>query len=126
MATSPVCGRRKTETVRSAILTLGLKGVPAILLGCCRNRIVPAYKWAFNATTFWRHSLGCALISRKLATLIGYAEPEKAYLSGLLHDLGMLVNTLACTDEYRKCFVAARDERVSVESARSEEHTSEL
>jgi HD-like signal output (HDOD) protein len=116
MANSPLFGRRKTETVRSAILTLGLKRVQAILLGCCLNRIVPADKWAFNATTFWRHSLGCALISRRLATLIGYTEPEKAYLSGLLHDLGMLVNTLACTEEYRKCFVAAREQCVSVES----------
>jgi HD-like signal output (HDOD) protein len=42
MANSPLFGRRKTETVRSAILTLGLKRVQAILLGCCLNRIVPA------------------------------------------------------------------------------------
>lgn len=117
MANSPLFGRRKTETVRSAILTLGLQRVQSILLGCCLNRIVPADKWAFNATTFWRHSLGCALVSRKLASLIGYPEPEKAYLAGLLHDLGLLVNTLACTDEYRKCFVAAREEHVSLEAA---------
>jgi len=117
MANSPLFGRRKTETVRSAILTLGLKRLQAILLGCCLNRIVPADKWAFNATTFWRHSLGCALVSRKLATLIGYPEPEKAYLAGLLHDLGMLVNTLACTEEYRKCFATAREGYVSLESA---------
>ena len=111
MANSPLFGRRKTETVRTAILTLGLKRVQSILLGCCLNRIVPPDKWAFNATTFWRHSLGCALVSRKLATSIVYPEPEKAYLAGLL------VNTLACTDEYRKCFVAAHEEHVSLESA---------
>lgn len=117
MANSPLFGRRNVETVRSAILALGLKRIEAILLGCSLNRIVPADKWAFNATTFWRHSLGCALVSRKLATLIGYPEPEKAYLAGLLHDLGMLVNTLACTEEYRTCMALARDERVSLESA---------
>jgi HD-like signal output (HDOD) protein len=61
--------------------------------------------------------LGCAPVSRKLATLIGYQEPEKACLAGLLHDLGLLVNTLACTDEYRKCFTVAREEHVSLESA---------
>jgi HD-like signal output (HDOD) protein len=91
--------------------------VQSILLGCCLNRIVPPNKWAFSATSFWRHSLGCALVSRKLATLIGYDEPEKAYLAGLLHDLGMLVNTLACTAEYRQCFVAAGEQRISLESA---------
>jgi len=115
MANSPLFGRRNVETVRSAILTLGLQRVQAILMGCCLNRIVPAEKWAFDPAIFWRHSLGCALVSRKLATLIAYPEPEKAYLAGLLHDLGVLVNTLACTEDYRKCIAAAREERLPLE-----------
>jgi len=115
LANSPLFGRRKTETVRSAILALGLKRVQAILLGCCINRIVPPGKWAFDAVTFWRHSLGCALVSRKMAGLIGYPDPEKAYLAGLVHDIGILVNTVACTDEYRKCLHAACAERVALQ-----------
>ena len=117
IANSPLFGRRNVETVQSAILALGLKRVQGILLGCCLNRIVPSDKWAFSATTFWRHSLGCALVSRRLAGLIGYPEPEKAYLAGLLHDLGVLVNTLACTEVYRRCFAIASEEQVSLESA---------
>ncbi len=109
MANSPLFGRRNTETVRSAVLALGLKRVEAILLGCCLNGIVPLDKWAFDAVTFWRHSLGCALVSSRMAKLIGYPDPDKAYLAGLLHDLGVLVNTLACTEDYRKCIQAARD-----------------
>jgi putative nucleotidyltransferase with HDIG domain len=115
MANSPLFGRRKPETVRSAILALGLKRVQAILFGCCLNRIVPPDKWAFNAEIFWRHSLGCALVSQRLAILIGYPEPEKAYLAGLLHDLGVLVNTLACTEEYRKCIATAREEQIPLD-----------
>lgn len=114
MANSPLFGRRKTETVRSAILALGLKRVQAILLGCCLNRIVPLGKWAFDAVTFWRHSLGCALVSRKMAGIIGYPDPEKAYLSGLVHDIGILVNTVICTEEYRTCVQKACEERVSL------------
>lgn len=114
MSNSPLFGRRKTETVRSAILALGLKRVEAILLGCCLNRIVPSGKWAFDAVTFWRHSLGCALVSRKMATMIGYPDPEKAYLAGLVHDLGILVNTITCTEQYRKCIQTAREERVAL------------
>ena len=114
MSNSPLFGRRNTETIRSAVLALGLKRVEAILLGCCLNRIVPPDKWAFDAVTFWRHSLGCALVSRKMATLIGYPDPEKAYLAGLLHDLGILVNTLACTEDYRRCIQSARDGHVAL------------
>ncbi len=119
MANSPLFGRRNADTVRGAIMTLGLKRIEAILLGCCLNRIVPPDKWAFDPTTFWRHSLGCALVSRKMAKLIGYHDPEKAYLAGLLHDLGMLVNTLAATDDFRKCIQSARDGHVALH--RSEE-----
>lgn len=114
LANSPLFGRRKTETIRSAIMALGLKRIEAILLGCCLNRIVPTGKWAFDAVIFWRHSLGCALVSRKMATIIGYPDPEKAYLAGLVHDLGILVNTVACAEEYPKCVQAARTERTAL------------
>ncbi len=120
MANSPLFGRHHTETVRSAILALGLKRIEAILMGCCLNRMVPADKWAFDPVTFWRHSLGCALVSRKMAMLIGYPDPEKAYLAGLLHDLGMLVNTLACKEDFRRCLHAARDGHLALH--RSEQH----
>jgi len=120
MANSPLFGRRNTETVRSAILALGLKRIEAILLGCCLNRIVPPDKWAIDPVTFWRHSLGCALVSRKMATLIGYPDPEKAYLAGLLHDLGMLVNTLACTEDYRRCIQAAREGHEALDRSEKE------
>jgi putative nucleotidyltransferase with HDIG domain len=114
MANSPLFGRRNTETVRSAILALGLKRVEAILLGCCLNQIVPPDKWAMDAVTFWRHSLGCALVSSKMARMIGYPDPEKAYLAGLLHDLGFLVNTLTCTEEFRNCIREATEGRVAL------------
>lgn len=107
MANSPLFGRRTSETIRAAIMALGLRRVEAILLGCCLNNMVPREKWAFDPILFWRHSLGCALVSRKMAQLIGYCDPEKAYLAGLLHDVGMLVNTLVCTNEMRACISAA-------------------
>ena len=115
MSNSPLFGRRNTETVRSAIVALGLKRVQAILLSCCMNQIVPHGKWALDPTTFWRHALGCALVSRKLATLIAYPDPEKVYLAGLLHDLGILVNTIACTEEYRECFRLARENHIALD-----------
>src|SRR5580658_9451591 len=55
MANSPLFGRRNTETVRSAVMALGIKRIQAIVLGCCLNNIVPADKWAMDPVTFWRH-----------------------------------------------------------------------
>jgi putative nucleotidyltransferase with HDIG domain len=114
MANSPLFGRRNTETVRSAIMALGLKRVQAILLGCCLNNIVPPDKWAIDPVIFWRHCMGCALVCSRMAKMIGYPDPEKAYLAGLLHDLGILVNTLTCTEDYRKCIKQASEEHVAL------------
>jgi len=120
MANSPLFGRRNTETVRGAVLALGIKRIEAIVLGCCLNRIVPPDKWALDALTFWRHCLGCALVSTRMARLIGYPDPEKAYLAGLLHDLGMLVNTVTCTEEYRRTIAQARERRMCLDESERE------
>lgn len=120
MANSPLFGRRNTETVRGAVLALGIKRVEAIVLGCCLNRIVPVDKWALDPLTFWRHCLGCALVSSRMAHLIGYPDPEKAYLAGLLHDMGILVNTLACTEEFRQAMKNAREGRIRLNEAEQE------
>src|SRR5579863_3122257 len=120
MANSPLFGRRKTETLRSAVLALGMKRVESILMGCCLNKMVPPEKWAFDSLTFWRHSLGCALLSQKLAKLIGYSEGEKAYLAGLLHDLGVMVNTLICTEALRECIREAAQKQIPLDVAEHE------
>jgi len=120
MANSPLFGRQNTETVRSAILTIGLKRIEAIVLGCCLNRIVPPKNWVLDAFTFWRHSLGCALVSNKMAKLIGYPDPEKAYLAGLLHDVGIMVSSIACPKEYSRCVEKARERGIALHRSEQE------
>lgn len=114
MANSPLFGRRETASVRAAILALGLKRIQAILLGCCLNRIVSPEQWCFDPIIFWRHSLGCALVSRKMASLIGYPDPEKAYLAGLVHDLGFLVNTVVCHERFHQCIQSAQINHIAL------------
>lgn len=40
---------------------------------------------------FWRHSLYCGLVARKLAKLAGKCDAEAVFTAGLLHDIGELV-----------------------------------
>jgi HD-like signal output (HDOD) protein len=47
------------------------------------------------------------MVSRKMAQLVRYPDPEKAYLAGLLHDMGILVNTMTCAEESRACLDSA-------------------
>jgi putative nucleotidyltransferase with HDIG domain len=38
--------------------------------------------------SYWQHSPWTALLSERLAQWTGYQDPDKAYLAGLLHDIG--------------------------------------
>ena len=110
LANSPLFGRREVETVRSAVMTLGLERVRSMLFGLCVNRVIPQEKWVMEPNAFWRHSLGCALITQRMARKIEYPEPEKAYLAGLLHDIGFLANSVLYTPEFRECLRRAAEQ----------------
>jgi HD-like signal output (HDOD) protein len=112
LANSPLFGRRQTETVRSAVMALGLERVRSMLFGLCVNRVIPQDKWVIEPDAFWRHSLGCALVTQRMAKKIEYPEPEKAYLGGLLHDLGFLVNSVLYTEDFRECLRCAAEQQV--------------
>ena len=111
LANSPLFARRPVETIRAAVMTLGIERVRSLLFGLCMNRTIPKDKWVLDANVFWRHSLGCALVTQTLAQGISYSEPEKAYLAGLIHDLGFLVNSVLYTVPFRTCFEHAIAQR---------------
>jgi signal transduction histidine kinase/HD-like signal output (HDOD) protein len=46
---------------------------------------------AVKLNQFWRHSIQCAFLARKLAERQGHGSPGDAYLAGLLHDIGQLL-----------------------------------
>jgi len=110
IANSPLYGRsRETESIQAAIVTLGIQRVEDILLTCCLHKFSAGTKWATDPEVYWRHSLGCATVCRELAERIDFRDPEKAYLAGLLHDLGILVNSLAYPEEYHKVVAEAQE-----------------
>ena len=45
----------------------------------------------FNLRQFWWHSFMCASLSRRIAKITGYKNPEEAFLTGLLHDIAKLL-----------------------------------
>lgn len=112
LANSPLFGRRQTETVRSAVMALGLERVRSMLFSLCMNEVIPRDKWVIAPNAFWRHSLGCALITQRMAQKIEYPDPEKAYLAGLLHDLGFLVNSVLYTEGFRECLRRAAEQHL--------------
>ena len=118
MANSPLYGRwQKIESVRGAVVGLGFQRVSDIAMSCGVLNILPKQDAGIDPIVFWEHSLGCALVCRQFARNIAFIDPGKAYLAGLLHDLGIIVNLWILPKEFHEAFELARRERIPLHEA---------
>jgi putative nucleotidyltransferase with HDIG domain len=118
MANSALFGRSEpVESVRTAVMNLGMWRVRDLLFSNSLSQVIPANRWIVDPAVFWRHSLGCALVCRKFAEILGYQDTEKAYLAGLLHDIGILVNSMVAPEEFRATFEKATREQIPLDEA---------
>jgi putative nucleotidyltransferase with HDIG domain len=112
VASSPLFGLGlPPKSIKAAVISLGLRRVETILLTCCMGQAFPAGSWVLDPAVFWRHSLGCAMVCRKFSEKLAIADVEKAYVGGLLHDIGFMVNCMAFPKEFTIAMeTASRDE----------------
>lgn len=118
VASSPLFGLAKTpESIKAAVISLGLRRVQTILLTCCLADAFPTKNWPLDPTVFWRHSLGCALVCRKFSEKLGTGDGDKAYMAGLLHDIGFMVNCIAFPKEFAVAAAHASQEHIPFDEA---------
>ncbi|MFZ0418432.1 MAG: HDOD domain-containing protein [Candidatus Sulfotelmatobacter sp.] len=118
VASSPLFGLAKSpESIRAAVISLGLRRVQTILLTCCLGNAFPAANWPLDPTIFWRHSLGCALVCRKFSEKLHTGDGDKAYMAGLLHDIGFMVNCIAFPKEFAVAAAHASQEQMPLDEA---------
>jgi len=101
-------GRSDVDSVRGAVLALGLRRIRDIVYSCSLPGLFTGAKSGMAPDTFWRHALGTAMVSQHLAQSLGVENVEKLYLAGLLHDIGILVNALLFPKEFQAALEAAR------------------
>lgn len=74
------------RSIRQAVVQMGM-------LECCRILAASAFRPLFQSPLvrpLWNHSLEVAKLSEALARTTGNADPEEAFLAGLVHDVGRL------------------------------------
>jgi putative nucleotidyltransferase with HDIG domain len=118
VAASPLFGMAQPpKSIKAAVISLGLRRVETILLTCCMGQAFPATKWVLDPAVFWKHSLGCALVCRKFSEKLVAADQEKAYMAGLLHDIGFMVNCLVFPKEFAAAMECACREEIPLGDA---------
>jgi HD-like signal output (HDOD) protein len=118
MANSPLFGRwQKVDSLRGAVIGLGFQRVSDIAMSCGVMDLTPKGDGGLDPIVFWEHSLGCALVCRLFARRISFPDPGKAYLAGLLHDLGIIVNLWTLPKEFRAAYELARTQGIPLHEA---------
>jgi putative nucleotidyltransferase with HDIG domain len=118
VASSPLYGLAKApDSIKAAVLSLGLRRVQTILLTCCMGNAFPVKNWALDPTVFWTHSLGCAMVCRKFSEKLGAEDGDKAYMAGLMHDIGFMVNCIAFPKEFAAAVAYAAQEQMPFDEA---------
>ena len=109
LVNTPIYGfQGKVETVSRAVAIVGLREVVMLassLLMVDQFGVIP--KSVIEMRTFLEHSLGCALTCKALAESTGLAQPEQAFVAGLLHDIGRLYFFTSFPERSRYCIDSA-------------------
>jgi len=109
MANSPLFGRwQSVDSIRGAVVALGMQRMRDIALSCSVLKLTPAGPTELNPTVFWEHSLGCALVARMFARKIGFDDPSKTYLAGLLHDIGIVAELWVIPHKFSEVYSNGR------------------
>ncbi len=99
---SPFYGMgRKIGTVSQAVVTLGMRQITALTLSTSVYGMTSNWKSSFDRNRFWRHSLEVAIASRAIAEKAGRRNVEEYFVSGLLHDIGLLVMEQSFPEQFR-------------------------
>lgn len=76
------------KSLKRALIYLGFRQIRHIALTCSIIDAFEGKSGVFDIKTFWEHSFGVGVVSKIIAQRIRYPEIEKAYIVGIVHDIG--------------------------------------
>jgi len=94
--------RRDVSSVSTAIVVLGFAAVKNIAIAASLARMfrVNALPGGFEPRDLWAHAIGVATASRQIAGKVRGVDPSDAFLAGLIHDIGLIVEMQSCRDQF--------------------------
>lgn len=96
-------------SVKRALLFIGFKSVREMIL---TSYFVDGFKHKeqpFDMKMFWMHSFSVGAISRRIARIVDFPDIEKAYLVGILHDIGKVFLGHYCKDQYGQLLASIKN-----------------
>lgn len=118
----------EVTNVRHAVALLGFKTISQMVISISVFDVFKGgYGKEFNREGFWKHSIGCAVISQMIAQKAHYPKTDDCFTAGLLHDIGKVVldqylheemiKVIQLTQEREICFADAEREIMELNHA---------
>src|SRR5690349_21374279 len=97
-------------SVERAIVLLGLNAVKNIAVAASLGQLFRGVKLCegFTAKDLWTHCIAVGVAARDLAKQMKVAVVDEAFLSGMIHDIGILVSLQVWPDKIREACELAR------------------
>ena len=103
---------QRISTVTNAIVLLGFDAIRSLLLTTSVFDLfsVHSKKKKQDQEKFWDHSLGCAVGAKVIGNYLRYDKIEELFVSGLLHDIGKIVEMLFLPNEFAEVVATTNKE----------------
>jgi HD-like signal output (HDOD) protein len=90
-------------SVERAIVLLGLNAVKNIAVAASLGQLFRGAKLTdeFSAKDLWRHCIAVGVAARDLAKQMKLGTADEAFLSGMIHDIGLLISLQQTPDALR-------------------------
>ena len=113
---------RKINSIQEALVYIGTDTLVNFILAGCLSSYYQTAQDGYGLETgeLWRHSVGCALASQRLATVSGEGDGAEAFTAGLLHDVGKIILNAYVRDEFKQIIEQVEERNVPFEQAERE------
>jgi HD-like signal output (HDOD) protein len=111
-------GYRNIQNLTQAILRLGLNAVRNIVVATSMKNVYKRFGLAEKL--LWEQMIGSALASSLIAKSTRAADPEDAFIGGLLHDVGKVVLNNEFQEDFAKVMERVYNEGVDYSVAEKE------
>ena len=106
LVNSPLYGlHTPIKRISQAVTMIGTREISTLAFGISVIKVFKQIAASrVNMHSFLRHSLACGLMSRSLASQVGWRFTEELFVAGLLHDVGRLVLYLYFPNQAKASF----------------------
>jgi len=97
-------------SIDRAIMLLGLNAVKNIAIAASIGKMFKSSVICddFSGKDLWTHSVAVGATNKLITSAIGLALPDEAFLTGLIHDIGLVAIMQSCADQIPKIIELAK------------------